>query len=362
VAQLSIRGITKSFGRVTALDKVSLDIASGEFVTLLGASGCGKTTLLRIIAGFTRPDAGELTLNGSGIGSLAPSKRGLGFVFQSYALFPTHTVAQNIGFSLSIRGRSKADIAERVRELCELTRLSGMEHRYPHELSGGQQQRVALARALAPSPSILLLDEPLAALDAKIRAHLRTEIRGVADRLGITTVYVTHDQEEALSISDRIAVMDAGRILQVGTPMDVYLKPVTRFVADFIGTSNHLSGRPLGSGQVEVEGHVLQTQVPEAVIGLKRCTVCARPEHIGLSRPQPHTDSPRGKLAAFSFLGQSVRVTVRTAAGSDLVIDMPTTDWLAQGLQVDDEVAWVIRPGSAMVFAPDQEQPVGDVS
>jgi len=185
--------VTKRFGAVTAVDGVSMDIASGEFVSLVGASGCGKSTLLRIIAGFTKSDGGELTIDGRHVQGLPPSKREVGFVFQSYALFPTQTVAKNIGFSLSLRRRGKTEIANRVAELCALTRLGGLEDRYPHELSGGQQQRVALARALAPDPAILLLDEPLSALDAKIRAHLRTEIRAVVNRLGITTVYVTHD-------------------------------------------------------------------------------------------------------------------------------------------------------------------------
>ena len=175
-----------------------------------------------------------MTIDGRHVQGLPPSKREVGFVFQSYALFPTQTVAQNIGFSLSLRRRGKTEIANRVAELCALTQLGGLEDRYPHELSGGQQQRVALARALAPDPAILLLDEPLSALDAKIRAHLRTEIRAVVNRLGITTVYVTHDQEEALSISDRVAVMEEGRILQVGTPMEVYLEPASLFVADFM--------------------------------------------------------------------------------------------------------------------------------
>ena len=306
MAQLSFKGIVKTFGAVTAVDNVSLDIASGEFVTLVGASGCGKTTLLRIIAGFTKPDRGELSIDGKRVEGLPPSKREVGFVFQSYALFPTQTVAQNIGFSLSIRHRPKAEIAERVEELCALTQLSGMEDRYPHELSGGQQQRVALARALAPDPSILLLDEPLAALDAKIRAHLRTEIRAVTDRLGITTVYVTHDQEEALSISDRVAVMDAGRILQAGAPMEVYLKPSGSFVANFIGTINNLLGQPAGDGILEIEGHPVDVQLPGELVGRESITVSVRPENINLSHPEPGSDAVTGKLSSFSFLGQSV--------------------------------------------------------
>lgn len=357
VAQLSFRGITKTFGPVRAVDAVSLDIASGEFVTLLGASGCGKTTLLRIIAGFTRADAGELTIDGKRVDALPPSRREVGFVFQSYALFPTQTVSQNIGFSLSIRGRPKAQIAERVRELCALTRLDGLEERYPHELSGGQQQRVALARALAPNPSILLLDEPLAALDAKIRAHLRAEIRAVVERLGITTVYVTHDQEEALSISDRVAVMDAGRILQVGTPMEVYLKPATLFIADFIGTSNHLMGQVVGKGRVDIEGQVLEAALPTALAGQRQCTVCVRPEHVQLAVRGARSNPPSARLLSFSFLGQTVRALLSTAAGQKLIADVSTADWLAQGLQSGDQVQWSIRAGAGMIFPAPADPP-----
>ncbi len=355
MAELNFQGVTKTFGAVTAVDNVSLEIASGEFVTLVGASGCGKTTLLRIIAGFTKPDKGELSIDGKRVEGLPPSKREVGFVFQSYALFPTQTVAQNIGFSLSIRHRPKSEITERVRELCELTQLAGMEGRYPHELSGGQQQRVALARALAPDPSILLLDEPLAALDAKIRAHLRTEIRAVADRLGITTVYVTHDQEEALSISDRVAVMDEGRILQVGAPMEVYLKPSGRFVANFIGTINSLPGRPAGGGILEIEGHPVEIRIPGALVGQESVTVSVRPENIDLSHPEPESNALSGKLTSFSFLGQSVHAHVTTDGGQDLVVDVPIGDWLAIGLSAGDEVACRIRPGCAVVFPPDDD-------
>ncbi len=354
MAQLAFRGISKKFGPVTALHDISLDIASGEFVSLLGASGCGKTTLLRIIAGFTQAETGELSIDGERVEALPPSKRNVGFVFQSYALFPTQTVAQNIGFALKIRRQARAAITVRVRELCQLTRLEGMEDRYPHELSGGQQQRVALARALAPNPSILLLDEPLAALDAKIRGHLRAEIRAVVDRLGITTVYVTHDQEEALSISDRVAVMDAGRILQVGAPMEVYLRPISRFVADFIGTSNHLHAKPIGKSELEIEGHVARADIPTALRGKARCTACVRPEHIALRRAAT-TDTLHGTLGHFTFLGQSVRATVTTSGNHDLLVDVATTDWLTQGLQVGDAVAWSIRPGTIMVFDSDED-------
>jgi ABC-type Fe3+/spermidine/putrescine transport system ATPase subunit len=355
MARLNFRRISKRFGAVVAVDDVTLDIGSGEFLTLVGASGCGKTTLLRIIAGFARADSGELAIDGRRVEGLPPSRREVGFVFQSYALFPTQTVAGNIGFSLRIRRRPKAEIAARVAELCALTQLEALKDRYPHELSGGQQQRVALARALAPHPTILLLDEPLSALDAKIRAHLRSEIRAVVDRLGITTVYVTHDQEEALSISDRVAVMEAGRILQVGAPMDVYLRPCSRFVADFIGTSNDLIGRPLGNGRLEIEGRPIKAQVPETLRRRDRCVVCVRPEHIELSRPAGDAGAPTATLTGFSFLGQAVRAHVCTENGRHLVADVAAVDWLANDFAKGDTVAWTIRADSAIVFAADEE-------
>ncbi len=349
MAHLSFRGIVKRFGDVTAVDDVTLDIAAGEFVTLVGASGCGKTTLLRIIAGFTRADSGTLSINGKRVESLPPNKRGIGFVFQSYALFPTQTVAQNIGFSLSVRRRPKDEISRRVAELCELTQLIGLEDRYPHEISGGQQQRVALARALAPDPAILLLDEPLSALDAKIRAHLRDEIRAVVDRLGITTVYVTHDQEEALSISDRVAVMNDGRILQVGEPMELYLRPQVRYVADFIGTTNILPARPAGNGRFEVEGGIIEATVPEALAGQDHYVVCVRPEHIELK--PAGDDALAGRLESITFLGQTVRARVVTEGDQKLVADLSTSEWLDGGLAVGDQVTWRVHPGAAIVFS-----------
>ncbi len=355
MAHLSFRGIVKRFGDVTAVDDVTLDIAAGEFVTLVGASGCGKTTLLRIIAGFTRADSGTLTIDGKRVETLPPNKRGVGFVFQSYALFPTQTVAQNIGFSLIVRRRPKDEISRRVAELCELTQLIGLEDRYPHEISGGQQQRVALARALAPDPAILLLDEPLSALDAKIRGHLRDEIRAVADRLGITTVYVTHDQEEALSISDRVAVMSAGRILQVGPPMEIYLKPAVHYVAEFIGSTNNLPARPAGDGRLEVEGGIVEATVPEALAGRDRYVVCVRPEHISLA---PAGDGGlTGRLESITFLGQTIRARVVIEGDQKLIADLSTSEWLDSGLAVGDQVTWRVRPGAAMVFSADDPSP-----
>lgn len=352
MSRLTFNGIVKRYGAVTAVNGVSMEIESGEFVSLVGSSGCGKTSLLRIIAGFTKPDAGELAIDGKRVEMLPPSKREVGFVFQSYALFPTQTVAQNIGFSLAIRSQPKNEIAARVEELCELAQLQGLEKRYPHELSGGQQQRVALARALAPNPSILLLDEPLSALDAKIRAHLRTEIRALVTRLGITAVYVTHDQEEALSISDRVAVMNDGRILQVGAPMDLYLKPTHRYVADFIGTSNHLEAQVVGTNAVKIEGMRIKASLPEDLSANDPCVACVRPEHIVL-RHDGKEGSGTAKLTTFQFLGPVVRCRIVTTGGTELSVDVPTTEWLDNHLAAGETIAWSIHGDRAMIFPPD---------
>lgn len=354
MSQLLFRGITKHFGPVTAIDNVSLEVASGEFLTLLGPSGCGKTTLLRIVAGFTKADEGELLIDGDHVGTLPPRKRDLGFVFQSYALFPTQTVAQNIGFSLRIRRRPKSEIEGRVRQLCELTHLTGMESRYPHELSGGQQQRVALARALAPDPRTLLLDEPLSALDAKIRAHLRDEIRMIVEHLGITTIYVTHDQEEALAISDRIAVMRDGRILQAGTPMEIYFSPRSLFVADFVGTNNAFPSQRCNSGKMRLNGTSLEIQDSADMPEGDRLIACVRPEHVTVMRAEtPGPQRTIGRLIGASFLGQVMRLTLRFDEGREVVADVPALDWASLSLNLGDEVVWSVEPDRVCFFSDD---------
>ncbi|MCK6452006.1 MAG: ABC transporter ATP-binding protein [Alphaproteobacteria bacterium] len=352
MTQVALRDISKTFGPVRAVDGVSLDIESGEFVCLLGASGCGKTTLLRILGGFTRPDMGEVLVNGKRVDMLPPNRREVGFVFQSYALFPTKTVAENIGFGLAVRRRPKTEIAARVAELSELVRLNGMEQRYPHELSGGQQQRVALARALATRPAMLLLDEPLSALDAKIRAHLRGEIRAIVDRLGITTVYVTHDQEEALSIADRVAVMDAGRLLQIDSPMDIYLRPRERFVADFVGTSNALAARPVDGRRVQLADLTMDVPVPDGLAAASSITVCIRPENV-VVRPAG-SGGGAGRLHSVTFSGAMVRAVVATAEGRELVADVPTHEWRRLALRRGDAIAWTVRPDSLILLPGDQ--------
>src|SRR6185295_5492660 len=263
MAFLTLTQVQKQFpgGGAAAVQDFNLDVARGEFVSFLGPSGCGKTTTLRMIAGFEKPTAGTITVDGKDITYKPPNQRNVGMVFQSYALFPNMTVADNIGFGLKVRKRPKAAIAKKVAELIDLMSLGGRADRYPWQMSGGQQQRVALARALAIEPEVLLLDEPLSALDAKIRIVLRKEIRAIQRQLGITTVYVTHDQEEALSLSDRVVVMSDGRIEQIGTPFEIYNFPATAFVASFVGTLNAIEAKIVdaASGRLSLAGHEVRT-------------------------------------------------------------------------------------------------------
>ena len=240
---LTLTHIRKSFGQTQVVHDFDMSIEKGEFVSFLGPSGCGKTTVLRMIAGFETPSSGTIVINGRNQNELKPNQRNIGMVFQAYALFPNMTVRDNVAFGLKVAGAPKADIDSRVKEMLSLIHLEHLADRYPYQMSGGQQQRVALARALAPKPQVLLLDEPLSALDAKIRVSLREEIRMIQQQLGITTVFVTHDQEEALSISDRIVIMNAGRADQIGTPFEIYNRPATRFVASFVGTLNLIDAK-----------------------------------------------------------------------------------------------------------------------
>ncbi len=277
---LSIRDLAKYFGGFAALKDISLDVFEGEFVCFLGPSGCGKTTLLRAIAGLDIQTSGTIVQGGRDISALPPSLRDFGIVFQSYALFPNLTVRKNVAYGLDSRRGSRAETARRVDELLTLVSLVEQADKYPAQLSGGQQQRVALARALATSPGLLLLDEPLSALDAKVRVHLRHEVKALQEKLGVTTIMVTHDQEEALTMADRIVVMNQGVIEQVGTPQDIYGHPATPFVADFVGSMNFLSGTATEGGRVRVGGVELigaGTAHPGAP-----ATVCIRPEDVAV--------------------------------------------------------------------------------
>ena len=258
MAAIELTGISKRFdhtvkGEVYAVRDVSLTVAEGELLTLLGPSGCGKSTTLRMIAGFEEPDEGRISIGGTDVTHVLPNKRGIGFVFQNYALFPHLTIFENVAYGLRVQGKAEAEIARAVSEVLALVGLANYERQQPHQLSGGEQQRVALARAVVFRPRVLLFDEPLSNLDAKLRVEMREEIRSLQKRIGITTVYVTHDQEEAMAISDRIAVMDRGQAVQQGTAHDLYYRPVSEFVARFIGRANLVDGKVLSAGEVEID-------------------------------------------------------------------------------------------------------------
>jgi putative spermidine/putrescine transport system ATP-binding protein len=324
---LELRGLQKTFGDVVALEQLDLAIGAGEFLTLLGPSGCGKTTALRIVAGFEHPDAGAVVLEDRDITRLPASRRNMGMVFQAYSLFPNMTADENVRFGLRLRKVPADEQARRIERLFELIGLSRERRRYPHQLSGGQQQRVALARALAIEPRVLLLDEPLSALDARVRVQLREEIRRIQTNLGITTLYVTHDQEEALSISDRIAVMSAGRIEQLATAPEIYGSPATPFVAEFVGTMNRLTGEVVDGGEGVVNCRDVQLAVA-AARGQRRgqrVLVLVRPESVEVAA-LPDGDAPTGTLVgratSHSFLGAITRIKIATESGHNLAADV----------------------------------------
>jgi putative spermidine/putrescine transport system ATP-binding protein len=320
---LELEGIRKSFGETVAVENFDLAAEKGEFVSFLGPSGCGKTTTLRMIAGFELPTAGSIRIDGTDVTNRPPNRRNVGMVFQSYALFPNMTVADNIGFGMKVRGKPRNQIKEKVGELLDLIHLGGRGDRYPWQLSGGQQQRVALARALAIEPQVLLLDEPLSALDAKIRVALRHQIRSIQRQLGITTVYVTHDQEEALSLSDRVVVMSEGRIEQIGAPADIYNFPATRFVASFVGTLNLLDARVVdaASGRLSVGAQEIHAGRAIDAGNGSQVTVAIRPEGIELGG-NGGTNQLTGTVEDVSFLGSIVRTRLRLdGEGTTLSLD-----------------------------------------
>ncbi|MGH7326178.1 MAG: ABC transporter ATP-binding protein [Candidatus Rokuibacteriota bacterium] len=322
--KIALRDVVKRFGAVTAVDRATLEIGDGELFTLLGPSGCGKTTLLRLVAGFWAADAGEIWFGQRRVDGLPPYERNIGMVFQNYALWPHMTVRANITYGLRIRRLVRAEIDRRFVEGLRKVNLLGLEDRYPGQLSGGQQQRVALARALVLNPDILLLDEPLSNLDAKIRVQVRAEIRKLQKELGITTVYVTHDQEEALSLSDRVAVMREGRILQTATPKHLYERPATRFVADFVGVNNFLAGvcREAADGRVVVDTALglVRGRTGAVVRPGEPCVVAVRPENIALG-PGGENVCP-GRIVFAAYLGSTLRYDVETTAGPLLKVDV----------------------------------------
>jgi ABC-type Fe3+/spermidine/putrescine transport system ATPase subunit len=323
--KIALRRLAKRFASVTAVDDATLDIGDGELFTLLGPSGCGKTTLLRLIAGFHPADAGEIWFGDRRVDGLAPYERNIGMVFQNYALWPHMTVRANIVYGLKLRRLPAAEVESRLAEGLRKVNLTGLEGRYPGQLSGGQQQRVALARALVLNPDILLLDEPLSNLDAKIRVQVRAEIRRLQKDLAITTVYVTHDQEEALSLSDRVAVMRDGRILQVATPKELYERPRTRFVADFVGVNNFIPGtcREVTDGRTVVEtplGPLRALALGDVAPGA-RCVLAVRPENVTIGAAGGE-NVLEARVVLGSYLGNTLRYDLEAAGGLLVKVDV----------------------------------------
>ncbi|MBX9740476.1 MAG: ABC transporter ATP-binding protein [Beijerinckiaceae bacterium] len=323
-ADVAIRKVNVSYGSNHVLKDVDLDIHAGEFFAFLGPSGCGKTTLLRLIAGFNAATSGEVRIGGADVSNLPPWKRDVGMVFQSYALWPHMTVAQNVAFGLEERRLPRPEIKARVATALGMVGLSHLAERRPSQLSGGQQQRVAVARTIAIQPKVLLLDEPLSNLDAQMRVQVRRELRDLQQRLGITTIFVTHDQEEANTICDRIAVMKDGIVQQVGAPMEVYEHPVNLFVASFLGTANIIEGRvvPDGGRRVFEMGGALRLPVPDGAVVPDDARLVFRPQHAGLSAPHPARPALPGVVKHREFLGATVRYEVEVGASS-VVVDAP---------------------------------------
>ena len=351
--EVIIKDAVKRYGDFTALNGVSLDIREGEFFTLLGPSGCGKTTLLRMIAGFNSIEGGDFFFGEKRINDVAAHKRDIGMVFQNYAIFPHLTVRENVAYGLKARKTPKADITKRVDEALELVQIAHLADRKPNELSGGQQQRVALARAFVIEPSVLLMDEPLSNLDAKLRVQMRSVIKKLQRRLGITTIYVTHDQEEALAISDRIAVMKDGNIMQIGTPNEIYAKPQNPFVAGFIGVSNFMecqvSGGENGTAQVTIQGELsIDIPVSKAYTGAGK--ISARPEQLFFSE----TGMP-GKILFSTFLGDFIEYEVELDNGQNLIVNEYTKDTSA--VHADGErVHLSFDPARISLYRADTEE------
>jgi putative spermidine/putrescine transport system ATP-binding protein len=356
MAYLELQNLQRNFGPVRALDGIQIELGEGEFLSLLGPSGCGKTTALRLVAGFDRPDGGRILVDGRDVTNVAPNKRDMGMVFQAYSLFPNMTARQNVEYGLRIRGREKAARRGRVSELLELVGLGHAGERYPHQLSGGMQQRVALARALAIEPRVLLLDEPLSALDAKVRVQLREEIRRIQLELGITTLYVTHDQEEALSVSDHVAVMYGGRIEQMGSPAEMYSNPATPFVAEFIGTMNRLEGTVVEGG-VDHAGTILSVEAAQGRPRGQRVLVLVRPEtvEVGPANGGSAVNTLVGDVVTQTFLGPVTRLKI-VGDGVDVIADVPTQT--ALGLPVGTRVAAALPTEGARLLELKEDLPV----
>ena len=353
--RIVVRNVVKRFAGVTAVAGATLEIGDGELFTLLGPSGCGKTTLLRLLAGFYRPpDEGEIRFGERRVDGLPPHQRNIGMVFQNYALWPHMTVRGNVTYGLRLRKLSAEEIARRLERGLRQVNLAGLDDRYPGQLSGGQQQRVALARALVLNPDILLLDEPLSNLDAKIRVQVRGEIRQLQQSLGITTVYVTHDQEEALSLSDRVAVMRDGRIQQVATPKALYERPANRFVADFVGINNFIPGicKAQAPGRLTVETPLglVHGRPGDGLAAGTRCVLAVRPENVILGAGGDNVFD--GRVAFASYLGNTLRYDVEMAPGLRLKVDVRDA-WHHEPLAVGQPVQ-VSFPASVALTLPDE--------
>jgi putative spermidine/putrescine transport system ATP-binding protein len=355
-----LEGITKRFGETVAVDGVSLVVQRGEFVCLLGPSGCGKTTTLRMVAGFVEPDEGTIFIAGRDVTDRPPNRRDLGMVYQSYALFPHMTVAENVAFGLRMRGVTGPAVKERVERALTLVALEGLESRKPGQLSGGQQQRVALARAIVIQPTVLLLDEPLSNLDAKLRKRMQIELKALQRTVGITTIHVTHDQEEALTLADRLVILNHGRIEQVGTPREVYNRPRGAFVADFLGRTNFLNGRVTGvdpaSGALAFtadSGDALRIGDAPPLAAGTPAKAFIRPERVELRPPgDGHRENTlAGQIEQVIFSGSVVTIEVRTTSGGHLVVERPS-DVAAESYRAGDKVA-VVLPAEALRILAD---------
>ena len=358
---IELRNVSKYFGQVPAVNGISLEVRQGEFLTLLGPSGCGKTTTLRMIGGFELPSAGDILIEGETMGDRPPYRRPVNTVFQNYALFPHMTVGQNVSYGLEMSGVPKPERQRRVAEALEMVRLPHVENRKPAELSGGQQQRVALARALVNRPAVLLLDEPLGALDLKLRKAMQLELKQLNREVGATFVYVTHDQEEALTMSDRIAVMNEGRILQLGTPGDIYERPRTRFVADFIGQTNFLDVDVTGSDGMTVEVDLpgsgpLRARMPDGTQPHGRMTLAVRPEKISLLGDLPGSDIPgwdqlTGRLEEVIYVGTYTQYVLRLPGGQQAAVHRQNRAVGEAEHPVGETLTVVFNPQSAALLA-----------
>ncbi|MGD9700831.1 MAG: ABC transporter ATP-binding protein [Acidimicrobiia bacterium] len=351
---VELMNVTKRFGEMVAVDHVDLEVRAGEFLSLLGPSGCGKTTTLRMLAGFEQPDEGYIRISGDFVQGVPPYKRDVNTVFQHYALFPHMTVAENVGYGLRQRATPKAEISKRVGEALEMVKMSPLANRKPRQMSGGQQQRVALARALVNRPSVLLLDEPLGALDRKLRQEMQIELKLLQSELGITFIFVTHDQEEALSMSDRIAVMLDGHVEQLDDPDTVYEKPASAFVAAFIGQNNFWEGAATDDGMVTPDGTVFVSNHRAPITRGAEALAAVRPETVSLSTtdPGPSVNATAGTVAGVSHLGDVLQFVVHTEAGRDLIARLPRHQ--APKLVPGDPVWCVWSPEHVYVFGADQ--------